>query len=221
MSVMTIFQSACLKFGVAPDHQRFSDDFYSALNNAQNDFAISRSWGFLRTTANLTTVASTRTVALPADFGKIYDFPKSLIITSPAANAGTRIELMPFEQWQADEWDDGTDTDTPAFAYILGSLLYLSPIPDAAYTINMAYYKTPTTIANTSTALTVPALYEEALQKMVWRRLQDAGYSSVQELSISDADINRLMNSAARDDIRKYGGVTFNLSSSDYTRKTI
>jgi len=221
MSVQTLYRSACLKFGTEPDNQRFSDDFYSAINNAQNDFAISRSWGFLRTTDDLTSTADVRTIALPDDFGKFYDVPNAIVITSPSANSGTMITLMPYEQWVSDYYDDGTETGTPAYAYVMGSSLYLSEIPDAEYTISIIYYKIPTAISDTSTSITVPAVYEEVLRKMIYRRLQDDGYSSIQELQISDTDIARLMNNAARDDVRRFGGMTMNLASSTYTRRTV
>jgi len=220
-TVQNLLTSACYKFGVAPDNQRFTDDFFSALNNAQNDFAISRSWGFLRTSADLTAAHASRTTALPSNFGKLYDVPNALVITSPAASSGGLVTLMPLEQWQSDYWEDGTTEGTPQYAYILGSSIYWSPIPDAAYTVAALYYKIPTTIADTSTAITIPDVYGEVLQKMIFRRLQDAGYASVQELQISDADISLLMGKAARNDARQYGGLTFNLSSSTYTRSTI
>lgn len=221
MSVTSLLTSAQYKFGQGPENVRFLDDFYSALNNAQNDFAISRSWGFLRTSANLTAAHATRATALPSDFGKFYDVPNALVITSPSADSGGLVELMPVEQWQSDYWEDGTEEGTPQYAYVLGSSIYWSPVPDAAYTVAALYYKIPTTIADSSTAITIPAVYEEVLQKMIYRRLQDAGYSSIAELQISDADISALMGKAARDDVRRFGGLTFNLSSSTYTRRTV
>lgn len=221
MSVTSLLTSAQYRFGQGPENIRFQDDFYSSLNNSQNDFAISRSWGFLRTSANLTAAHATRATALPSNFGKMYDVPNALVITSPSANSGELVELMPMEQWQSDYWDDGTEEGTPTYAYILGSSIYWSPVPDAAYVVAALYYKIPTTIADSSSTITIPDVYGEVLQKMIYRRLQDAGYSSVQELQISDADIAALMGKAARDDCRKYGSMTFNLSSSTYTRRTI
>ena len=221
MSVTSILQSAQYRFGQGPENIRFQDDFYSALNNAQNDFAISRSWGFLRTSANLTAAHATRATALPTGFGKMYDVPNSLVITSPTASSGNTIELMTYEQWTMDNWEDGTTEGEPSMAYILGNSIYWSPVPDTAYVVSAMYYKIPTTIEDSSTAITIPDVYSEVLQKMIYRRLRDAGYSSVQELQISDSDIAILMGKAARDDCRKYGGLTMNLSSSTYTRSTI
>lgn len=221
MSVQSLYQSACYKFGTDPSNQRFQDDFYSAVNNAQNDFAISRSWGFLKTTANLVAAHASRTTALPADFGKFFDVPNALVITSPTASSGANVELMTAEQWTADFWEDGTTEGAPTYAYVLGSSIYWSPIPDTAYTVAALYYKIPTSIADSSTAITIPDVYGEVLQTMIFKRLQTAGYSSIQEIQVSDADIAALMGKAARDDVRRYGGMTMNLSSDTYTRRTI
>lgn len=221
MSVTSILQSCQYKFGADPSNQRFLDDAYSAINSAQRDFATVRSWGFLRTTASLTCTISTRAVALPSDFGKPYNIRGALRITSPTANSGYEIELVPYEQWlSSTDYEDGTDTGTPTLAYILGSNLNLSPIPDAAYHISVIYYKVPAEIENSSTAITIPSIYEEVLRQMVFRRLQDSGYASIQELQISDATINRLLNQYARNDIRQYGGLTMNLDPTAYTRST-
>lgn len=219
MNVQGLLRSSLLRFAQAPDNQRFQDDFFSSLNDAQQDFANRRRWGFLRTTANLTTVADTRTVALPSDFGKPYDVRGTLRVTSPTANSGTDIELMPYEDWAASQWEDGSSTGTPAYAYLMGDSVYFSPIPDAAYTVSMVYFKAPPTIADASSTITIPDRYGELLQKLVYRRLQDAGYAAIQEMQISDMDIAQLMNRAARDDIARYGGLTFNLNPSAFDRR--
>jgi len=221
MSVQSIYRSALLKFGQAPENARFSDDYFSAINDAQNDICTSRSWGFLRTSATVTATDSTRVSSLPSDFGKAYDVAGAFRILTPSANVGGIIELMSYENWLANEYEDGTTEGTPTLAYILGSSIYFSPIPDVDYTASLIYYKIPTAIADTSTAITVPAQYEELLKKNIWRRLQDCGYSSIQELQISDSDLLRLTGNMARDDVRKYGGLTMNLSKSSFTRSTV
>lgn len=220
MSVTTIFQSACYKFSQSPDNQRFVDDFYNAINDAQNDIANTRRWGFLRTTGTLTTTASTRAVALPGDFAKFYDGPGNIRNTT-SGYSGNTIELMTFEDWNNSQWEDGTDTGEPTYCYVLGSSLYVSPVPDSAYTISIIYYKKPTEIADSSTTITIPDQYSELLKKMIWRRLQDAGYSSMTEIQISDTDIQRLLGRAAQDDIARYGGFTMNLNSTTYKRRTV
>jgi len=221
MSVQTILQSALLKFGQDQSNQRFSDDFYNAINDSQSDICTSRSWGFLRTSATITATTSTRASSLPSDFGKAYDVNGAFRILTPSASVGGIVKLMSYENWLSNEYEDGTSEGAPEFVYILGDSIYFSPIPDADYTASLIYYKIPANIADTSSTITVPDVYQELLKKQIWRRLQDAGYSSVQELSISDADISRLINNAARDDARKYGATTFNLPGSSYKRSAI
>jgi len=221
MSVQSIYQSALLKFGQAPNNARFSDDYFSAINDAQNDICTSRSWGFLRTSATVTATTSTRATALPSDFGKAYDIAGAFRILTPSANAGGIVELMSYENWLSNEYDDGTSEGAPEFAYILGSSIYFSPIPDADYTASLIYYKLPANIADTSSTITVPDVYAELLKTMIYKRLQTQGYASLQEIQISDQEVNRLMSNAARDDCRKYGSPTFNLNSSTYTRRTV
>lgn len=219
-TIQEMLQSAQYKFGQGPDNVRFGDDFYSAINDAQQQIAITRKWGFLRTSTTLVATINTRTISLPSNFGTPFNERGAIRITT-SGYSGDVIQLIPPDEWYNDEYEDGSDTGEPAFAYIMGGSLYLSPIPDAAYTIHFPYYKLPAQIDESSDSITVPTQYHELLKKMIWRRLQDNGYSSIQEISISDMDISVLMNRAARDDIAKYGGVTFNLTSTDYTRKTI
>jgi hypothetical protein len=221
MTIQEFLTTCLLRFGQDQTNQRFTDDFFSSLNDAQNDIAVSRSWGFLLTSSNLTTTTSTRTVSLPSDFLKPYDDRGSLRITSPSGSLGNTIQLMTMDEWYSNFYEDGSDTGEPVYAYIMGESLYLSPVPDAAYTIALLYYKIPSNIADTSSAITIPAAYQELLKKMVFRRLQDAGYSSVQEITISDNDIYHLMANCARDDIRKYGGFQMNLNPNTYSRRTI
>ena len=221
MSVQSILTSAQLKFGSDPSNIRFQDDFYNSINDAQNDICTSRSWGFLRTSATVTATTSTRATALPSDFGKAYDIAGAFRILTPSANAAGIVELMSYENWLSNEYDDGTSEGAPEFAYILGGSIYFSPIPDVDYTASLIYYKVPANIANTSSTITVPDVYHELLKKMIWRRLQDCGYSSLQELQISDSDLTRLMGNMARDDYRRYGGFTMNLNKSSFTRSTI
>lgn len=220
MSVQTIFQSACFKFGVAPDHVRFGDDFYSAINDSQNEIAVTRNWGFLRTTTTLTATIGSRTIALPANFCNPYRIRGGVVITT-SGYSGDVIELMTSEEWYNNFYEDGSTTGEPTYAYIMGTSLYLSPIPDAGYTIHFPYYKLLATIEDTSSSITIPVKYQELLRTMIYRRLQDAGYSAVQEIQISDMDIARLMNRAARDDIESYGGFAMNLPSSTYKRRTV
>ena len=220
MSVTTILASAQYRFGQDPSNSRFNDDFYNAINDAQNDIANTRRWGFLRTTATLTAVHAVRTVALPSDFAKFYSGAGNIRNTT-SGHTGDIIELMSFEDWNNSHWEDGSTEGEPTYCYVQGTSLYLSPIPDAAYTFSIIYYKKPAEIVDSSAAITIPDQYSELLKTMVFRRLQVAGYSAVLEMQISDADIQKLMSKAAGSDIAEYGGLSMNLNGNEYTRRTV
>lgn len=217
MNVEELYRSACLRFGMESANIRFQDDYYNAVNGAQDEFVNIRRWGCMRTTTSLTTTNLIQYVALPSDFGAMQDGKGNIRI--PAEDS--YLELMTFDQWYANYYEDGTDTDLPTYCWVQASRLYLSPCPDATYTITFPYYKRATSVDDTSDSLTVPAAYHELIRKMVFRRLQSDGYSSVQEMVISDAEIAKLMGQAAQNDCAIYGSSTFNLPSSTYTLRTI
>ncbi len=219
-TAQTLLQSALYKFAQSQDNTRFADNFWSAINDAQNEIAVTHNWGFLRTSTTLTATIDQRTIALPSDFCSPYRVRGALMNTTSGYTAN-EIQLMTADEWHANFYEDGSSTGEPTYAYIMGSNLYLSPIPDVAYTMAFLYYKLPSEIEDTSDEITIPIKYHELLKVMLYRRLQDAGYSSVTELQISDNDIQRLMNRAARDDAAEFGGMTFNLDSDSYTRRTV
>jgi len=221
MTVQTLQQAALYAFGQSPDNARFSDDLYSAINSAQEEFVNSRKWGFLRTSGSLTTTDGTRTVALPSNFGSFYDVRGSTVITSPSANSGGVVQIMTLDEWMNDNWEDGSSEGTPSYVYVLGDNANFSPIPDAEYVVSIKYYKRPGNIGNTSDTLTIPNKYSEVLKKMVWLRLIEDGYSSVQELEITEDRVQKLLAKAASDDVAKYGSFNFNLNSKDYKRSTV
>ena len=213
----TLLQSAQYRFAQSADNSRFADDFWNAINDSQNEIAVTRNWGFLRTSTTLITVVDTRTVALPSDFCAPFRVRGCLRNTTE----DSEIELMTIDQWHSSTfYEDGSSTGDPTYAYIMGTNLYLSPIPDDEYTLAFLYYKLPAEIEDTSGTITIPTKYHELLRTMVFRRLQEAGYSSVTEMQISDSDVQRLMNRAARDDVAEFGGMTFNLDENAYTRRT-
>jgi len=213
MTIAELYHSAQLKFGMSADNARFADDFIAACNDAQNDAANRRGWGFLLTAATFTTVDGTRTVSLPSDFGRFADEYGVMRITSPTANLGTVVKVIPFNEYYHREYDSDEE-GTPEWCYVLGDTAYFSPVPDAAYTLAYLYYKRPTTIVTATGNLTFPERYHELIKKSVWRRLQDDGYSSVQELAISDGDVEKAFRRAALDDESRYGGMVFNLPDS-------
>ena len=86
----------------------------------------------MQTEANVSLVAGTRTAVLPSDFGELR---RLYLDTSPIR----RLEFMTPE----DYWDRyvGTNTGKPCVFSIEGSSFVFGPIPDAAYTGKLLYYR--------------------------------------------------------------------------------
>jgi len=103
----------------------------------------------------------------------------------------------------------------------LGTSLYFSPIPDDEYTVSFQYYKRPAEITGASGDIDdPPARYHELIKILTFKRLQTAGYTSAQEMAISDMERNRLYGMAVKDDIAMYGGVSASLYDDSYTYET-
>lgn len=216
MTVQELYHSAQLRFGMSQENSRFSDDFFAACNDAQNDLANRRLWGCFLTSTTLTTVDGTRTVDLPTDFGTMSKEYGQLRITSPTANLGTVVTVIPVNEYVHREYDSNEE-GTPEWCWVLGDYFYFSPIPDAEYTMAYYYYKRPTTVESTNDDFTFPERYMEMVKKAIWRELQEDGYTSVQELAVGDEAVERTFRRAAMDDEARYGGMVFNLADSAQT----
>lgn len=216
MNVQDVFHSAQLKFGMDQTNARFADDFFAACTDAQNDLANRRSWGCLITSTTLTTVDGTRYVAAPSDFGRLVEEYGAIRITSPSADEGTVIKAITLADYTHASWDNDEE-GTPELMWIEGDNFNFSPVPDAAYTVKYWYYKRPSTILTTNDSFTFPDRYMEMVKRSIYRRLEEDGYTSVQEVAVSDSDIERLFRRAALDDEQRYGGMMFNLPDSGQT----
>jgi len=220
MTIQELYQSSLFTFAQQPDNERFSNDFYNAINESQDEFCNQpHKWGCLRTSGSVTTTTSTRGVSLPNNFGSFFDEDGAIRVSSPSTSVGNTIELITASQYYADHYDADAE-DEPTYCWREGDTLNFSYIPDAEYTVTFLYYKRPTAVGNTKDSLTIPTRYHELLKKLIFRRLQVLGYTAVQEISISDSDIERYYGMAAQNDIAEYGGLVFNLPSSTYKIET-
>ena len=220
MKIQQLFQSALYTFAQPPDNERFTNDFYSAINESQDEFANHpHKWGCLRTSGSVTTADGVRASTLPTNFGSFFKGRGSIRITSPTTSNGNKITLITADQYYADHYDEDEE-DKPAYCWVEDGVLNFSCIPDTEYVVSFWYYKRPEDVANANDDLTILTRYHELLKKLVFRRLQIFGYSAVQEISISDSDIERLYGLAVQNDIAEYGGLEFNLPSSTYTIET-
>jgi hypothetical protein len=222
MIVQELFDLATSTFGVEQGNRRFNTDFYRSLNTAETSIANKRGWGFLLAKDSVTTTASTRNVSLPSDFGRFAidsfgDDTGQLRITG---DDGGTVKVSRASDYIRNDYDEDEE-GTPETAYIIGTDIYFSPIPDDAYTVEFFYYKQPEKLTESSDTINIPDRYSELLENMVYRNLQTKGYSSVTELKITDEMVRRLLYEAIKDDIALYGGATFNLASNEYTRNTV
>lgn len=102
--------------------------------------------------ANVSLVAGTRTAAVPSDFGEVRRF---YLDTSPIR----KLDFMGPE----DYWDRyvSTNTGKPSVFSIEGSNFVFGPVPDAAYTGKLLYYRKLPALSTTAHGLFVsnPDLY--------------------------------------------------------------
>ena len=218
MRVTELLQSSYYTFNQSPDNERFNHDFLMSLNEGLNEFANLRKWGCLRTKANVVTVEDTETASLPSNFGTPYNIRGAHRITSPAGSADEIITIVSPDQQYSRHYT--TETGTPERAWIMGTNLYFSPIPDAAYTISFQYYKRPAAITSNSGDISdPPARYHELIKVLTFRRLQVLGYTADREIAISDTERNRLYAMMIKDDVATYGGMTVALYDDSYTNE--
>lgn len=88
---------------------------------------------------NLTTVASTETVALPADFIREDEENEYVLFVQDTTAADTWVPLIRESYNKAKALRTGEGR--PEYYEILGTNLYLRYIPDAAYTLRLLYFK--------------------------------------------------------------------------------
>ena len=106
-------------------------------------------------TATLTCVAGTQTVALPSDFLEA----ENLTITSTTPQGSLSV-VTP--EYMDRKYPAGYSTAQPAVYCTIGSNFLLGPTPDAAYTISLVYYtKVPSLQTNSTNWLMTnhPAIY--------------------------------------------------------------
>lgn len=87
---------------------------------------------------NLSTVASTETVALPSDFLREEEELEYVLFVYDADESDPWVPL-PRESYNKAK-AKYTESGQPKYYEILGSNLYLRPIPDAVYTLRLLYF---------------------------------------------------------------------------------
>lgn len=137
-------------------------------------------------TATLTLVAGTEHYALPADF---Y-LARRVEIQQVAGSSTAWIKLNPLaldHRRPSDPLVTATLTAQPEGFFVFENRLYFVPIPDAAYSGTLYYYKYPAALVNDSDPLVYPegidsVRFDEAFDwyviAMALRKRQDPAYTT-------------------------------------------
>lgn len=145
--------------------QRVRDTNYSTgeitnyLNDTLNDIYNEYRLPFMQTTEDYTTVADvadlTNGSGLPTDYSQAIQ----LVENSP----GTRF--IPYIDFTLlnETFDVANGSGKVEYWYKFGETINLYPTPDAAYSLTLSYYKTPTTLSSGSDVPEFPAEFEELL----------------------------------------------------------
>jgi len=214
MRVAEMLQAACYTFAQQTDNTRFNHDFILSLNEAMIEFANYRKWGCLRTVGDVTTTEDTQTADVPDDFGMFYDVKGAHRITDEDDSI---VEIVPIDQQYSRNFSS-TEGGLPTKAWVMGDSIYFYPIPDDEYTVTFVYYKRPSEITGASGAISdIPSRYHELIKRLVYKRLQENGYTSDKELVINEKTISKMYSQAVRDDVATYGGPVMALYDDSYT----
>lgn len=118
---------------IMPDLIRLAEDvIYGDLDSRQQD-----------TNSTLTCVANTETVALPSDFMSF----RSLSVSSTSRHETVEY-VSPTQYSQEFQYDY---TGSPRVYTVVGSNIYLQPIPDSAYTLKAVYEAKLTNLSASNT----------------------------------------------------------------------
>ena len=149
------------------------------------------------TTTDLTTSASTATVALPADFLEA----RTLILqTTPYVT----LKYKSPGQLNRD-FSSVSDTGKPSCYTIIGSNLKLGKVPDAAYTVELEYYQKIPVLSGSNAdnwlLLAYPDIY-------LFGALQHAGFYTKNDrlVTVANAGLQRGLGSLAEESNRAMWG---------------
>lgn len=125
------------------------------INEAQSRIARTVEVRELFTTSTVATVAGTVSYTLPADFIRINGL----------TNGTYGLELRPIIDIDAllAENMGTTNSGSPSYYSLGPSGLYLSPCPDAVYSLTMTYYKNPVALSANGDISTLPVNYHDLM----------------------------------------------------------
>lgn len=132
------------------------------INLGQNDFVTRELWPFREKTGSLATVQGTQEYDLSTNFSDL-DEQNIIAVTLQGANR-KKLAYIPFNQLRAEQPDfDYEGQAVPTRYYILANQIGFWPLPNAAYTVAIDYYKLPTELSADGDTSIIPLMYREAL----------------------------------------------------------
>ena len=130
----------------------------------QADLDIQRrwfNWNFLWTEATITPSAGTSTLSSPANLG---NWKLDAIVWSKATNDYQELDYMDWDEYKLEYKLGVVDSGTPeVFSVKPDNVLDVYPTPDAATTISVEYWKTPTELAADSDISAIPPRFHNII----------------------------------------------------------
>lgn len=151
--------------------QRVRDTGYSSseinnyINDTQNDVFNEYRLPFMQTSQNYTLAVNTSDITngsgLPSNFVQAIDI---FLTTTGREKVLEYIDFAELDKLYAD-LDDTTanPANVPNYWYKIDDTIRVFPVPNAAYTLTMRYYKKPTILSANADVPEIPSQFEEVL----------------------------------------------------------
>lgn len=132
------------------------------INLGQQDFALRELWPFRETTGTLSLVQGTQEYDLSTNFADIDE--QNILSVALQGTVNQKLVYWPFNQLRANQPDfDLAGQATPGRYYLRAGNIGFWPVPDAAATCLIDYYKIPTELSADADVTIIPLAYREAL----------------------------------------------------------
>lgn len=132
------------------------------INLGYHDFVLRELWPFRETTGSLSLVQGTQEYDLSTNFSDIDE--QNITSVALQGTVNRKLTYWPFNQLRANQPDfDLSGQATPERYYLKSGSIGFWPVPDAAATCLIDYYKVPTELSADADTPIVPVAYREAL----------------------------------------------------------